>query len=353
MQFFSRRAGSAAVGREAAIVRQPTIQDVAVAAGVSASTVSRTLSNPDLVADATRRSVEAAIERTGYRLNVAARNLRQRRTGGIVALVPNIANPFFSEILAGISSVLRGAGFGLLVADTEELPEANGGFSDFADRSRADGLIVLDGTVPSAVLTAPRCPPVVLACEWIDGLAVPGVRADNCSGARLAVEHLAALGHTRIGHVAGPEGNVLTRSRRAAFAEALAERGLAAPTAWHFPGDFSLESGRRAAEAFLALADRPTALFCASDMMACGLIGGLVRAGLSVPGDVSVVGFDDVDLVAHTVPALTTIRQPRRRIGELAARMLLDTLGGEAPEPAVLSVELVVRDSTAPPRGNP
>lgn len=334
---------------EAIIVRRPTIQDVAIAAGVSTATVSRTVSSPDKVSEATRRSVEAAIERTGYSPNVAARNLRQGRTGGILALVPNIANPFFSEILAGISAVLRENGLNLIVADSETLPDNRAALVEYADRSRADGLIVLDGRVPPALLTGRRCPPVVLACEWIDGLAAPGVRADNAMGARLAVEHLAALGHTRIGHVSGPPHNVLTLSRRDAFLAAMTAAGLPVRPEWQLAGDFSFEWGRCSAEAFVALADRPTAVFCASDTIACGLIGAFTRAGIAVPGDISVVGFDDIDLAAHTAPPLTTIRQPRRRLGTIAAEMLLDTLAGERARFETVPVELIVRGSTAPP----
>ncbi len=333
---------------EEAIARTPTIQDVALAAGVSTATVSRTLSSPERVSEVTRRAVEAAVERTGYTLNVAARNLRKRRAGGILALVPNIANPFFSEILGGISSVLRANGLNLLVADTETLSDGEASLVDYAaDRSRADGLIVLDGRIPPAVLTGRRCPPVVMACEWMDGLDAPSVRVDNAMGARLAVEHLAGLGHRAIGHVCGPAGNVLTEARRRGFDEAMEEFGLEAQPAWRAFGEFSLDWGRRAAETYLSLDDRPTALFCASDTIACGLIGALVQSGVAVPSDISVVGFDDIDLAAHTAPALTTVRQPRRQIGTVAAQMLLDALAGHVPRSQILPVALIERRSTA------
>jgi len=326
---------------------RPKIGDVARLAGVSTATVSRVLSNPQMVSVEARRLVEEAISQTGYRPNQAARNLRHRRTGGIVALVPNLSNPFFSQILSGIAAVLAPAGYNLLVSDTR----AEGGNSilRYAEPSRADGLIVLDGSLPSEGLS--RRMPVVLACEWIPGLAAPRVKIDNRHGATLAIDHLAGLGHRRIGHVAGPEGNVLTIARQAGTEHALAAHGLPAPML--FPGDFTLASGRRAGEMWLALAsdERPTAVFLASDEMACGFIGELQHHGVMVPRDVSIMGFDDIELVSHMTPALSTIRQPREAIGRHAAQRLLDRIAGDdRAEDTVLPVELVLRGSTAPLR---
>ena len=328
--------------------QRPKIVDVARLAGVSTATVSRVLSNPQIVNAETRRLVEEAIRQTGYRLNHAARNLRHRRTGGVVALVPNLSNSFFSQILAGMAAVLAPAGYNLLVADTR----AEGGASilRYAEPSRADGLIVLDGSLPAEGLA--RRVPVVLACEWIPGFAAPRVKIDNRQAAQMAVEHLIALGHRQIAHVAGPVGNVLTDARLAGTELALKAHGLPPPRV--FPGDFTLASGQRAGAAWLALppGERPTAVFLASDEMACGFIGEVQHSGLTVPRDVSVMGFDDIELVAHMTPALSTIHQPRGAIGRHAAQRLLDRIGGdEGSEDTVLPVELVLRGSTAPPRG--
>ncbi len=325
---------------------RPKISDVARIAGVSTATVSRALSNPGVVSEETRAAVAAAIRATGYRLNHAARNLRHRRTGGIVALVPNLANPFFSQILSGIAAVLGPAGYNLLIADTSTAGAET--LLEYAEPSRADGLIVLDGALPAEGLGRV---PVVEACEWVPGLEAPRVKIDNRAAAGLAVEHLAALGHRRIGHVAGPRGNVLTEARLSGTEEALAARGLPFPETALYPGDFSLDSGRAAAERWLAQApgQRPTAVFLASDAMACGFIGEVQRQGLSVPGDVSVVGFDDIELIAHISPPLTTIRQPRAAIGRIAAERLLARLRGDTDEDGadtILPVELVVRAST-------
>ncbi|MCJ8145241.1 LacI family DNA-binding transcriptional regulator [Ancylobacter sp. A5.8] len=325
---------------------RPKIIDVARLAGVSTATVSRVLSNPQIVNAETRRLVEQAICETGYRPNQAARNLRHQRTGGVVALVPDLSNPFFSQILAGMAAVLAPAGYNLLIADTRT--EGRGSLLRYAEPSRADGLIVLDGSLPADELT--RRTPVVLACEWIPGFAAPRVKIDNRQAAILAVEHLIGLGHRRIAHVEGPAGNVLTEARLAGTRDALAAHGLPAPRV--FAGDFSLDSGRHAATEWLALpiTERPTAVFLASDAMACGFIGEVQHRGLKVPRDVSVMGFDDIELVSHMAPALSTIRQPREAIGRQAAHRLIARIAGDAqPDDTVLPVELVLRASTAPP----
>ena len=323
------------------------IKDVAARAGVSTATVSRALTRPDLVNAATREAVAAAIAATGYRPNHAARNLRRRRTGGILALVPNLANPFFSQILSGIASVLAPAGYSLLVTDTTG--EGGRAALDQAESSRADGLIVLDGGLPAEALA--RGLPVVTVCEWLPGLEAPRIRIDNAAGAALAVAHLAGLGHRRIGHVLGPAGNVLTAARLEGTRAALSAHGLALADAATYAGDFGLDSGRAAAMRWLAqpVAVRPTALFLQSDAMACGFIGEVLHHGLSVPRDVSVVGFDDIELAAHISPPLTTIRQPRVALGRMAAKRLLARLADQGDgADTILPVELVIRASTAP-----
>lgn len=308
------------------------------------------MSNPAIVSDATRKAVEEAIAETGYTLNVAARNLRQSQVGGVLALVPKLANPFFSVILSGIADVLRGNGLNLLVLDTS----IQGGtgrreaIGAHLNRSRSDGVIVLDGGLDADLFRQPNCPPVVQACEWIDGLEAPRVLADNAEGGRLAIRHLTGLGHRRILHLTGPEGNSLTGARRAGVLAGLTEAGL--PPAPELAGDFSLRSGHAAAAQVAGLADRPTAIFCDNDEMAIGLINGLAQAGLRVPQDVSVVGFDNIEMSAYALPPLTTIRQHRDRLGRHAATSLLARMNGQSsPDEEVLPVELLVRASTAPP----
>ncbi|QKV20643.1 LacI family DNA-binding transcriptional regulator [Oricola thermophila] len=339
-------------------MRAPKIKDVARLAGVSTATVSRALNRPDTVAESTRKAVVEAAVRTGYRINLAARNLRRQRTGAVVVLVPNLGNPFFSEILSGIEVTLAAAGLSVLVADTKHSAVPAGLVFDYLHRGRADGIISLDGALPEIISAFPQAegalPPIIYACEWNDTVPMPSIRADNIAGASMAVSHLVELGHTRIGHIRGPADNILTQVRSAETRDAIIGHGLAVRPDWFFDGDFSLASGRRVAEQWLALDDRPTGVFCSSDEMALGFISGLHESGVKVPEDVSVVGFDDIEIARHFIPTLTTIRQPRTELGVAAGRLLIRLVEGSSTVLSdyreMIPVELVVRGSTGAPR---
>ncbi|MFW2541488.1 LacI family DNA-binding transcriptional regulator [Primorskyibacter sp. 2E107] len=336
------------------------IQDVARAAGVSTATVSRALSNPGILSEGTRKAVQDAIRETGYRVNKAARNLRKQRAGAVLVLVPNLGNPFFSQILAGISARFSGTDYAVLIKDTDGFAGGPGALVEYFLDARVDGIISLDGGLNAGQLAAFSDHGVdgrvVFACEWVHDCPLPSVRSDNVTGAQLAVRHLHGLGHRKIAHVTGPEGNVLTAARREGM---LAERdrlGLPAHPDWIMRGDFSMESGQAAAQRIIAMDERPTAVFCASDMVAFGLIATLTEAGVRVPQDISVIGFDDIEMSQFYIPALTTIRQNRRRLGVRATELLLDRLEGEitaAPDVGLVElvgVALIERASTAAPR---
>ncbi|MGR3495185.1 LacI family DNA-binding transcriptional regulator [Citreimonas sp.] len=327
-----------------------TIQDVAKAAGVSTATVSRTLSRPSVVAPTTREAVLNAVAATGYRVNATASNLRRQRTGSVIVLLPNIANPFFSQILAGLASVLTPAQYGMLIADTQAGPDPDQRFRHYLTSGQADGIVLLDGTLSPASLDIRGRPPVVMACEWM-ARDLPSVRVENGKGAAMAVGHLAQLGHRKIGHVTGPRGNRLTETRLDGFRVAVASVGLPARPDWILEGDFSMDSGAAAARAWLDMTDRPTALFFSSDEMAVGFMGAVQREGVSIPGDVSVVGFDNIEIAQHLSPALTTIRQPRTQIGIRAAELLLGMIeSGTRTGPSdVIEIEFIPRDSAGPP----
>jgi LacI family transcriptional regulator, repressor for deo operon, udp, cdd, tsx, nupC, and nupG len=333
--------------------KAPKITDVARLAGVSTATVSRALSKPETVAESTRNIVLAAAEKTGYRVNLSARNLRRQRTGAIVVLVPNIGNPFFSEILAGIETALSEADINMLVVDTRQAHMKPQLVLEYLHATRADGIIALDGSLPDAILSVASsgsgAPPIIFACEWTPKGEFSSVRANNTRGGELAIAHLTGLGHRAIGMITGPEDNVLTHDRSKGALKALAAQGLAFNPLHLFPGDFSLDAGARAAQAWLQLDQRPSALFCQSDQMAFGFISELARHDVSIPGDVSVVGFDDIAIAQRFIPALTTVWQPRKKLGLSAARMLIHhirTNTSPAIETTILEVELIVRDST-------
>jgi LacI family transcriptional regulator, repressor for deo operon, udp, cdd, tsx, nupC, and nupG len=340
------------------------IQDVARAAGVSTATVSRALSSPDLLSEATRKLVLEAIRSTGYRANKAARTLRTQKAGAVLVLVPNLGNPFFSKILASLSDEFMGTEYSVLIADTEEHPPCDRNLIDYFRDSRIDGMISLDGALTRQEMrdfhTHGVDDRIVFACEWVSDSNIPSVRSDIIKGARLAVRHLHELGHRKIAHVVGPEDNVLSHARRQGALEAFSQLGLQMEPQWMIRGDFSLECGRAAARQILAMDDRPTAVCCSSDQVAFGLISTLTAEGVTVPEDISVVGFDDIELSEYYVPALTTVRQNRAALGGRAATLLMERLAPSSgaadlkhkPGGALVmvDVELVVRESTAAPK---
>lgn len=323
------------------------IADVARIAGVSPATVSRALSRPGMVSEATRRAVLEAVQATGYRMNHAARNLRKRRTAAVVALLPHLGNPFFAKILEGLGRKLEAAGYDLLVGDTRGEGGRLRSLRRFLDTSRADGIVLLDGRVPLSEIGAEgNVPPIVMACEWIEGDDYPRVTLDNAAGTELAARHLVDLGHERIACVGGPTDNVLHKTRIEGVERVLGRGGFGL-----FDGDFSLEAGQRAASDWLALPvdKRPTGIICFSDEMACAFMAEVQTHGIAVPRDVSVVGFDDIELALHLVPALTTVRQPKRDIGGLAAETILAVIEGKAVDRQIMiPPKLMPRASTGP-----
>ena len=333
-----------------------TVQDVARVAGVSAATVSRALSRPTKVTEATRELVAEAVKQTGYRVNRAARNLRTRRTDSVLVLLPDLANPFFSSILEGIAEPLEKRGISMLVSGSERVKSGAEKLIDYFEDGRADGLLALDGTIGAPALTniidSPYSNRIVFACEWPEFGSFSGVRSENAEGAALAIRHLHTLGHRRIGYVAGPAENVLNRARRDGVTAELNKLGIPLNEKWDLPGDFSLEAGAQAANAWLSMSDRPTAIFCSSDILAIGLISELSRRGISVPDDLSVVGFDDIEIAERFIPSLTTIRQDRQKLGEVAGQMLVDQLSPDdvtsACQSVSIPVSLIERDSCAP-----
>jgi LacI family repressor for deo operon, udp, cdd, tsx, nupC, and nupG len=334
----------------------PTIQDVARFAQVSTATVSRALSSPARVSEDTRARISEAVRVTGYTLNQTARSLRKRTARTILVALPDIRNPFFSTILDAIERAAAARGYGVLVANRLVGAEANRRLQEFFLSNRADGLLLLDGSVDLANLVElagePAEVPIVMACEDIPNAPFHAVKTDNRYAAELATRHLISLGHTRIGHIRGPAGNTLTDDREAGFRDALTAAGLPVCRQWLFDGNFEMERGLKVSESFLALADRPTAIFAANDETAIGFLSGIRRHGLECPRDISVIGFDDLAVAPHFSPPLTTMRQPREALGRIAASALIDLIEGQprsqVPLRLVLSSEMIVRGSTAP-----
>lgn len=331
----------------------PKIKDVARLAGVSTATVSRALSKPDSVAKQTRSAVLQAARETGYRINQAARNLRQQKTGAVVVLVPNLGNPFFSQILAGIESTLSKIDLSVVMVDTKQSQDSRGLLTEYLHYSRADGIISLDGSLPMELMEGIQVGnlPIVFGCEWHHEDTYPVARVNNRHGAALAIKHLLDLGHRKIGYASGPTENVLTIARMEGVQRAMQEQQFHLEQQWIFQGDFSLKSGALVANDWLAQKNRPTAIFCASDEMAIGIMSELKKHGVEVPRDISIIGFDDIDVAQYFNPPLSTISQPRFELGVVAAKLLIERLKSNSvagtEEKTVLPVELVIRDSTA------
>jgi LacI family transcriptional regulator, repressor for deo operon, udp, cdd, tsx, nupC, and nupG len=324
------------------------MKEVATLAGVSVATVSRALARSPLVTDETREAVEKAVRQAGYTLNQAGRGLRLQVSHRILVLLPTLSNPFFAEIVQGLDEKAQKSGFSVLVGSTEGSLEREDQLARQLLSGAADGLVLLTGRMPHALRgLASTGQRIVAVSEQLPDSKIPLVGIDNKSAAQDATRHLIELGHRRIAHIAGPRGNILTRLRIAGYRAALRERGLAFDPALVTDSDFTAEAGSRAMQILLQQSPRPTAVFCANDNTTLGAIAAAKQAGLAIPADLSVVGFDDIRYADFSDPPLTTVRQPRHRFGQLAAAILLDEIPASAMK---LPYEMVLRRSTSAPR---
>jgi len=320
-----------------------TIRDVAQAAGVSPATVSRTFMRPEKVDKGTRERVMSAATRLDYQPNRAAQSLITGLTGNIGIVVPDLGNPFFPSMVKGIQTRAEGLGYSALLVDTGEDPAREVELVTRLAR-QVDGLVLCAARMSDEDLAGqrPQCP-IVLINRQVPG--IPAVTFDNESGIVQEVTHLKALGHQRIGYVAGPGTSYSSRVRQRAATEYLAAAGLTEVAIGSYAPSF--EGGRSAAEKVL-LAD-VTAVMVYNDVMALGLIKQLRQYGVSVPTDLSVVGYDDIEFASMSDPPLTTVRIPREEAGALAMSYLhaLMTSSDSAVEaPAQLPTEFVFRGTS-------
>lgn len=327
--------------------KQPvTIWDVAEAAGVSVSTVSRVLSGSVNVTAEKRAAVVAAVEQFHFRPNVAAQGLARGRSRALGVLAQLIASPFYAPILAGIVDGVRDSGYQAIFASGSVPEEADQAVEMFLER-RVDALIVVGGRAADEQLLAiAEKLPLVMIGRSLAGREDRCIHVRNLEGARDAMRHLLRLGHTRIAHITGIPSHPDAVERREGYAQALQEAGLSVDPRLVVTGDFEEKSGFDGVQALLARGARFSAIFVANDQMAYGALLALYRRGLRVPEDVSIVGFDDQRGAAYTTPPLTTVRQPAFEMGRAAASALLRSLRGQPLELPEFSTELVIRDST-------
>ncbi len=328
-----------------------TLNDVAAVAGVSPTTISRYLGRSIVLPQATRDRIDAAIAALDYRPNLLAKRLSTGRAEAIGLVTPEIDNPFFAQLAAAVEAEAEKHGYAVYMTSTHGDPLREIGAVRRMRDGHVDGLVLItsrpdDGALARLLADDDK---VVLLDEDVPGIGLCRVFAQNEHGAWLATRHLIAAGHRHIAFIGGPPGLMSVQERKAGFERAMAEAGLPAAPQAVLLRDYSRAFGDQAATILLGLNPRPSAIFASSDYLAIGVLGAFQRAGLSVPQDMSLIGFDDMPFADLVNPPLTTIRQPVPEMGRLAFQVLLALIHGEnTARLSRLPVELVQRKSVAP-----
>ncbi|EOM2730637.1 DNA-binding transcriptional regulator CytR [Escherichia coli] len=327
-----------------------TMKDVALKAKVSTATVSRALMNPDKVSQATRNRVEKAAREVGYLPQPMGRNVKRNESRTILVIVPDICDPFFSEIIRGIEVTAANHGYLVLIGDCAHQNQQEKTFIDLIITKQIDGMLLLGSRLPfdASIEEQRNLPPMVMANEFAPELELPTVHIDNLTAAFDVVNYLYEQGHKRIGCIAGPEEMPLCHYRLQGYVQALRRCGIMVDPQYIARGDFTFEAGSKAMQQLLDLPQPPTAVFCHSDVMALGALSQAKRQGLKVPEDLSIIGFDNIDLTQFCDPPLTTIAQPRYEIGREAMLLLLDQMQGQhvGSGSRLMDCELIIRGST-------
>jgi LacI family transcriptional regulator len=325
-----------------------TIAEAASRAGVSPTTVSHVLSGKRVVGAATRGTVMEAIRELGYRPNVVARNLRTRQSHMIAVVVPDLTNPFYAVLTRGLADAVDGAGYGTYVCNTDGVHEREAKFfQDVMDRG-VDGIVFASGETASEVRFGPadRRTPLICIGEHLDHPLCDAVIPDDETGSREAAAFLTDRGYERIAMIQGPLRYGTPRTN--GFRSAMQAAGRKVPAERMVRGDWTRAGGYQAMRTLMALPTRPDAVFCANDLMAIGALDVAHELGLDVPGEVAIVGFDDVDAATIVTPQLTTVRNPSYEAGSTAGDLLLSRMSGRyagTGRTVVLPCPLVPRDS--------
>jgi LacI family transcriptional regulator len=331
-----------------------TLKHVAARAGVSFTTVSHVVNRTRPVSEDARVRVERAIAELGYFPSAVARALKTSQTRILGVIVPNITNPFFSELMRGIEDVCQRNRYSVFLCNGDDDRERQGHSLEILLGRRVDGIVLATPTGPAAPiakrLTGTGVKTVVVD-RSVAGLEADHVRIDHQAGARLAVEHLLALGHRRIACLAGPSSFAVSRARIAGWRKALARAGVKPSEDWLLEGDFEAAAGHELTRRLLARS-RVTAVFACNDLLAIGALRAAAEQGCPVPKALSVIGFDGIEMGAYTYPALTTVGYPIRAIGERAATVLIDRIAGRTTGTSefVVTPEIILRESTGPAR---
>jgi LacI family transcriptional regulator len=324
-----------------------TLEMVALAAGVSPSTVSRILNGTAVVSDDKKQAVDHAIATLGFVPNPVARGLAGGRTLSVGVITQTIDSPFFGGALRGIEEELSAAGYSPLFVSGQWSAAHEARCIDVLRSRRVDGIIVLAGRLGDAALSdLARTMPVVVTGRSLRAEGLVSLNFDNFEGGRLATHHLLQLGHRRIAFITGDTRHPDAKERHRGYRAALEAAGMAPDAALVVPGQYTEDSGRLAVERLLDNRVPFTGIFAANDQMAFGAVLGLHRRRMQVPRDVSIVGFDDVATATFSIPPLTTVHHPVVEMGQIAARAMLQLLAGQSPQEQLPPPRLVVREST-------
>jgi LacI family transcriptional regulator len=332
--------------------RSSGVKDVAAAAGVSLGTVSNVLNRPERVSEATRQRVEEAMRRLGFVRNESARQLRAGRSSTLAYVMLDATNPFFTDVAQGIEQEAELRDLSLFLCNSDNRADRELAYLRRLQQQRVQGVLITPVDPASPVLEEiARATPLVIVDRVGDAGTFCSVSVDDVLGGRLAVEHLLELGHERIAFVGGPDtlGQVRDRLAGARLAMAASGKGEDALVVVDIDA-LTVAEGRSAGQRIAGIRkqSRPTAAFCANDLVALGLLQQCVTVGLHVPDDLAIVGYDDIDFAAAAAVPLTSVRQPRRKLGSTAAELLIDeaTNPDHLHQQVVFTPELVARGST-------
>src|ERR1051325_9304110 len=324
-----------------------TIREVAESAGVSYATVSHVINNTRVVTQETRERVLAAMAALNYRPNALARSLRQGKTNTLGLVLPDSANPFFAEISRSIEDEAFKKGYSVFLCNTELDTQRELFYVDVLSKKQVDGIIfVAAGDQPDSLdFLLRQNMSVVMIDRDLPNVEVDAVLTDHRLGGFLATHHLIELGHTRIACIAGPSSITPSAERITGYRQALEEANLPYDDSLVLRGDYHAQSGMELTHVLLAMTPRPTAIFALNDLMALGALRAAAEANYSVPRDLAIVGYDDLELARFTSPSLTTIAQPKKEIGSQAVNLLAARISQKSRPPSrlVLPPALIVR----------
>jgi LacI family transcriptional regulator len=330
----------------------PTMQDVADLVGVSKQTISAVINNKPGITDETRGRVLTAIDQLGYRIDQTARSLRTGRTHTIALVITDVSSPFLSKIAGVAEDYAFSAQYGLMLFNTRDDPEREIAYVNAILQRSVDGVLFVSarGEHKAVELLNQAGVPLVALDRTPNDYTGPSVTFNNQAAGRMAAEHLIGLGHQRIAHIAGPSFAHIAEERRAGFCQVLKEHGIPEPVVEYAQGSWGIMQGYEAMQRLMARNQDFTAVFSAGDLMALGIMRALREHGREIPGDVSLISIDDIDMAAFVFPPLTTISQEIPEMARQGVELLLDIIHKEQPEQEKIIIQprLVLRKSTTP-----